>query len=227
MIKINDTFRSAYADSNALWKVIKKKSSDVYLCEIVNEPVEYDGKVFDGDYAGTQKVFLAQEVERSINFERVFDKIRQNHDEYYDSLVEGQIVHYHNGFGEYVRCRINQDKKLVAFALVGNWRIHDLPKRLADGKIHLSYYCKMIMNQEPFKPNASNIFEFPGFSDKNNFSPINAPEVDISIPEQTEEEKQISNLWITVNEIQREISDNTIRDPKIILRRIKEIISRS
>jgi hypothetical protein len=225
MIKINDTFRSAYADSNALWKVIKKKSGDVYLCEIVNEPVEYDGKVFDGDYAGTQKVFLAQEVERSINFERVFDKIRQNHDEYYDSLVEGQIVHYHNGFGEYVRCRVNQDNKLVPFALVGNWRSHDLPKYLPDGTVYLPYRCKQIASQTPFKPNASNIFEYPEFSDKNKFDPTNAPEVNISVPEQTDEEKRVSNLWLTVKEIQKEISENN--DPGIILGKIKQIVSRS
>ena len=225
MIKINDTFRSSYADSNALWKVIKKKSRDVYLCEIANETFEYDGKVFNGDYAGIQKVFLAEEINRAINFKKVFEKIKQNCDNYYDSLTEGQIVHYHNGFGEYVRCKVNQDKQLVPFALVGRWRAHDLPKRLADGTVHLSYQCKQILNQKPFKPNASNIFEYPEFSDKNNFSPIDAPEVDISIPDQTEKEKQIGNLWTTVFEIQKEISDN--RDPKIILGRIKEIISRS
>jgi hypothetical protein len=227
MIKINETFRSTYADSNALWKVIEKKSNDVYLCEIVNETFEYDGKIFNGDYAGIQKVFLAEEVKRAVDFQKASEKIKQNCDNYYDSLTEGQIVHYHNGFGEYVRCRVNQDKKLVPFALVGRWRTYDLPKRLADGTVHLSHQCKQILNQTPFKPHASNIFEYSEFSDKNNFSPIDAPEVDISIPEQTEEEKQIANLWTTVNEIQKEISDNTIRDPKIILGRIKEIISRS
>ena len=227
MIKINETFRSTYADSNALWKVIKKKSSDVYLCEIVNEIFEYDGKVFNGDYAGIQKVFLAEEINRAVNFKKASEKIKQSCDNYYDSLTEGQIVHYHNGFGEYIRCKVNQDKELIPFALVGRWRAYDLPKRLADGTVHLSYYCNQILNQKPFKPHASNIFEYPEFSDKNNFSPINAPEVDVSIPEQTEEEKQISNLWTTVSEIQKEISDNISRDPKIILGRIKEIISRS
>jgi hypothetical protein len=227
MIKINDTFRSTYADSNALWKVIKKKSSDVYLCEIVNETFECNGKVFSGDYAGVQKVFLSEEINRAVNFKKASEKIKQNCDNYYESLTEGQIVHYHNGFGEYVRCKVNQDKQLVPFALVGRWRTYDLPKRLADGTVQLSYQCKQILNQTPFKPNALNIFEYSEFSDKNNFSPINAPEVDISIPEQTEEEKQISNLWTTVSEIQKEISDNISRDPKIILGRIKEIISRS
>lgn len=151
MIKINDTFRSTYADSNALWKVIKKKSSDVYLCEIANETFEYNGKVFNGDYAGTQKVFLAEEINRAVNFQKVSEEIKQDCDNYYDSLTEGQIVHYHNGFGEYVRCKVNQDKGLVPFALVGNWRSHDLPKRLADGTVHLPYYCKKIINKEPFK----------------------------------------------------------------------------
>jgi hypothetical protein len=225
MININSTFRSAYADSNALWKVIEKKSEDVYLCEIVNEPVEYDGKVFDGDYAGTQKVFLSQEIERSIDFKKAIDKIKRDCDDYYDSLSEGQIVHYHNGFGEYVRCKINEDKKLVPFALVGNWRSYDLPKRLSDGTVNIPHHCKQILNQKPFKPSSSNIFEYPGFSNKNNFSPINSPEVNINIPEQTEEEKQTSSLWTTVNEIQKEISDNINRDPNVILSKIKEIVS--
>jgi hypothetical protein len=63
------TFRSSYADSNALWRVIEKKSKDCFLCEIVNEVFELEGKTYNGDYAGVQKAFLKSEIQQAVGWQ--------------------------------------------------------------------------------------------------------------------------------------------------------------
>lgn len=227
MIKIGDTFRSGYADSNALWKVLKKKSTDVYLCEIVNETFEYEGKTFNGDYAGVQKVFLSREIEQSINRKNIFEEISEKCDSFYDALKVGDIVHYHDGFNKFVRCRVNENKELVPFSLVGEWRDYELPRRGVDGEIILSYYCKKIVNKEPFKPNATNIYEYPNFSRKNQ-DPNNFVEIDIKIPEQTKEEKHKSDIWVNLKQIQEEIQQGFVqsKDPETILNKVKNMVSK-
>lgn len=220
MINIGDNFRCAYADGNCLWTVLKKKAKDVYLCEIVNEPFEYDGKILDSDYAGIQKVFLKKEIEFSLQRSAAIKSNQEEHDKFYKNLEIGSTVHYHNGFGNFVKCKVNKDHKLVPFALVGGWRDYELPHRSIDGEVIYPYMCKLIINKESFKPNASNIYEFNHFSRKN-LDPTNLPEVSIEAPVQTEEEKNNIHLWTTIKDIQKEISGT---DPKLILSNIKKIL---
>lgn len=198
------TFRSTYADSNALWRVVKKKSKDCYLCEIVNEPVEFEGKVLDGDYAGVQKVFMDHEIQNALGMQDFWNKIHNDHDAFYDSLRIGQIVHYHNGFGTFVRCEVSVDKQLKPLALVGNWRSHDLPRRLATGEIEGGYWYKRIVDKELSKPNATNIWEFYRNADPKripagmNCDPTSMKPIDLQVPEMTEEQKHVAELWNTV-----------------------------
>lgn len=115
-------------------------------------------------------------------------------------------------------------------ALVGEWRDHELPKRMFDGTVNVPYNCKKIINKEPFKPNALNIYEHPDFSNKNNKKdPRDLPEVNINVPDQTDDEKQTSKLWFSVKEIQEEISKgyNQASDPRTILEKIKVIASKN
>lgn len=60
-------FRSVYADSNALWRVVEKKGKDCYLCRIENEPIEINGITYSGDYAGVEKVFMRDEIKRHLH----------------------------------------------------------------------------------------------------------------------------------------------------------------
>jgi len=94
--------------------------------------------------------------------------------------AEGTIVHYDNGFGDYVRGKIvthEGEKQMLPIALVGNWKSHDLVNRNTDGSLRYGYHAKRVINGEPFRPNASNMVEFPGHSlrgggDPRKMSPI-------------------------------------------------------
>lgn len=212
------TFRATYADSNALWRVIRSQGKGTYLCEIVAEPIEIDGHVYSGDYVGVQKAFLRTEVLHSLNMQQFWNDIHDDCDKFYDSLRPGQIVHYHNGFGCYVRCEVvlEDQIKLKQIALVGDWQDYDLPKRLPDGEILYSYHAEKVMNQELFRPNATNLWEFkPEGEDPSKF-----PVIDLSVPDMTPEQKELADLWSCVNAI-RKFLDEHPNDPRSILESIR------
>ena len=58
-------FRAYYADSNPLWVVVEKRGRGprgVWLCEVVNEPEEINGEMYDSDYLGRQDVFTTEDI---------------------------------------------------------------------------------------------------------------------------------------------------------------------
>ncbi len=84
----------------------------------------------------------------------------------YDEMQPGQIVHYHNAFGEFVRCEVvvapddeacvhaeKGETCLKPIALVGKWRAHDLR--------HDSYHATSVREGRLFKPNGTCIYENP------------------------------------------------------------------
>ena len=162
-------FRTLHADSNALWEVKKSRGAGVFTCEIVNEPFEHDGKMYDSDWVGTVKVFAREEIERAIAFEKWQRELHDEHKRYYESLELGQIVHYHHSFGQFIRCEVviatkivekldhpsieRGDKCLQAQALVGDWRSHDLHRN--------SYHVRGVRRGRKLKPNAGHIYENP------------------------------------------------------------------
>lgn len=218
-------FRSTYADSNALWLVTGKKGKDCYLCQIQNEPIEINGKTYDGDYAGTEKVFMRDEILKALHWENYFDQIHDDCAAFYNSLRQGQIVHYHNGFGNFVRCEVTQDKKLKPLALVGSWKNHDLSKRLVTGEIVDGYWCSKIKEAELMNPNATNIWEF--YEDqpdslKRHGDPTTMQPINLDPPEMTSEQQQVAKLWQTVNKI-RNLTENE-QDPQTIINRVVEFV---
>jgi hypothetical protein len=221
------TFRSTYADANALWRVIGKKGKDCYLCQIQNEPVEIDGTVYSGDYAGIQKVFMRSEIHRSLQWKNFFDKARDDSNKFYDSLQIGQTVHYHDGFGAYIRCEVVGGQKLKPVALVGNWREYDLPTRRSTGEIIETYWSEKLKQGELFEPNASNIWEFYQNDEtnpahipvnmRNGNDPTTMDAINLDLPETTAEEKRVADLWRTVEGLRELVGHTTLSDPQQII----------
>ena len=80
-VKKGMQFRSVLADGLALW-VVKRSLGGAWLCEVVDEPYEIDGKVYEGDYTGTEKSFLSREILASANYEAIFKGISNDHDRF-------------------------------------------------------------------------------------------------------------------------------------------------
>jgi len=181
-------FRSVIADANVLWEVKRTIRSGVYECEAVNEPIEYKGQMLDSDYAGHIKRFMREDIEHSLRMAEFFEKSQREHEDFYTSLGDHQVVHYHHSGGAFIRCYAvtagprheldhecveEGERALEIVALVGEWRSYDLRP---DG-----YHIKRVGRL--FKPNASCIWENPKApcrkrgGDPRFMKPVELPEV--------------------------------------------------
>jgi hypothetical protein len=217
-VKIGTTFRYTHADSNPLWKVVASKGRGCWVAEIVNEPVEIDGKLIDSDWVGHTKVFGNEEIASAVKSDNFWKQSRDSHAGFYASLKVGQIVHYCNGFEDYVRCEVvNVDGKnlLKPIGLVGKWGTHNLPSRNPDGSIYYSYHAGMIVKGSTFEPNYSNIVESPSHRARPGYSAsevVVLPVIDISVPEMTPGKKKVADALALRSKIQTVL--DTVNDPK-------------
>jgi len=165
-------FRSAIADTMALFEVTGRQGRGAWRCVVVNEPWEMDGKTYPSDYAGTTRVFLTEEIVRHVAWEQYAKKCRDAHEAYYASLTVGQIVHYMNTRKEFVRCEVvEKDGKhvLKAIALVGDW-------------YDIGYQEKKIRSGETFTPNYTCIYESPACNrERCAIDPTTAEPIDIGL----------------------------------------------
>jgi hypothetical protein len=232
-VKKGMQFRSTLADGNPLW-VVKRSLGGAWLCEVVDEPYEIDGKVYESDYTGAEKSFLSREILAANAYEAIFKSISNDHDRFYASLDEGDIVHYNNGFKNFVRCEVvfdadEQKNQLQPIALVGEWSNHDLPKRRANGEVYNGYYAQKIIDGETFEPNVTCIFEAgtKGFvnDNRNHGDPRSLPPVDLSVPAMTEEEEQEAVRCQLIGRVQEIISEHG--NTQEIINRISSMLSDS
>jgi len=181
-------FRSVIADCNALWEVKGSRGRGVFECEVVNEPWEHEGQTYDGDFAGRVGVFTREHIEAALAMEEFWQRSHDEHEEFYASLGDHQVVHYHDGFGQYIRCHAvtatedvpgmagikKGDRCLREVALVGAWRAHNLNPG--------DHHVRGVLEGRLFKPNASNIWENPKASvrdrhpDPRYLKPIDLPQ---------------------------------------------------
>ena len=225
-------FRSAFADTNALWETKQSRGKGVWICEIVNEPIEINGTMYPGDYAGQQQPFTREQILAAVVRETMFDGLRDAHDDFYASLTPGQIVHYRNSTRDYVRCEVVEhegENKLLPIALVGNWNRPAI--RQPDGSIYYDYNAAKVLrvpfgnsdNVYPvFTPSYSCIYE----SNPRDLDPRKLDPVDLSVPPLTETEKVEAGKWQKVNEIKKFLQGNE-RNPQRILDILEEMMEQT
>lgn len=96
----------------------------------------------------------AEKAEMANRFKGIFENYRSPSEEcekFYDGLNEGDVVHYHWCFNRFIRCRVNKDKELVPFALVGEWKVYEPMDRYRD-----------ILGDKTFRPNTKDVCEAVG-----------------------------------------------------------------
>jgi len=185
--------------------------------------------MYDCDYAGTQQAFLTGQIKGAAEMEKMWQGLHDKHADFYENLTTGQIIHYHQGFGCWVRCQVVVDRVSVdegenvlqPIALVGSWRDHDMPRRAEDGEIYLGHYPNMIKDQETFTPNASNLWE-AGCKGRTNEDPTTLEPVDLTVPDMTPEQEAIAKAWQKVEAL-RELFDGD--DPNVILESVRKAVA--
>jgi hypothetical protein len=164
-IQIGTTFLSAYADGNCLWEVIAI-DGEYATCQI---------DLGDLDYGGTVKAFLVDEIQRILAFSDSWNNLFDENDARWDATEIGDVLHYHNAFGAFVRGVVGLtpegDKGLVPTDLVsvarkGNddgswgWKPYDLVTWMADGTISEGYHVRKINEGTAWRPGVGTIFEW-------------------------------------------------------------------
>ena len=163
---------------------------------------------------------MTSEIQQSLAMVSMFAGFQTEHANFYESLSPGDIVHYCNGFGQYVRCEVvrqDMQNKLMPIALVGDWRPHDLPLRQRDGEIYLNHYPQMIEDRKLFDPNASNIWEHR----QDGPDPRQMKPLDLSVPDMTADEKKVAAKWAKIKAVQKVVQEAHSGDPDDILAKIR------
>lgn len=188
------TFPYHHADSNPLWRVVKKRGGDTWECVVTDD---------SPDYAGTRKVFGGEEIRRAVASAAMWDDMANDHVSWWQSRKIGETVHYDNGFGQYVRGRIVWEvteqapeghNVMVPEALVGNWRSHDLPHYNAAGYLVESYHVRQIRDGKTMQPNYSNMVEARGVRPGKGEDPRGREAIDLTPPAITDEQTEAGRL---------------------------------
>ena len=208
-------FHAVIADSNPEWEVTGKGGRGIWRAKCLGE-----------DYRGEVRAFTEAQIRQSLGMARAFAKNDDENGAFYAGLKLGATVHYHNSFGQFIRCEVvmgttvhdkSMHKCLKPVALVGDWAKFDLPRRMPDGTINYGYQADKIRNGDCFEPNYGCIFE-SGRPGGRHFEvdPSKLPALDLSVPEMSDEKAAEAKLWTAVKEAQAALTseDNYNRGPR-------------
>lgn len=198
-------FRSVYADSNALWRVVKSRGEGIWECRIDDS---------EPDWAGKMKLFSTEEIEQALRAALHYQGLVRGQTDFWASQELGTMLHYHDSFGRYVRGRVvdgldNQGRRarvLKPFALVGAWGVGDLPRWHDSGFASKGgYHVRKIAEGETFQPSPGSVWESPTFSGPmgpaSRIDPTVLEPIDLSLPEPTPTQARAAKLLGVVNEV--------------------------
>lgn len=179
------SFNDVVADASLKF-VVAGKEGKLYKCVCEDE-----------DYGPVTRYYTREDVLSRASWDSIFDDLAKQRDNFWDSQEVGTVLHYHNGFGQFVRgevVEIDGEKRLMPKALVGAWSKSDLPSRTSTGEIHYPYHAKKIIEQNDegaWQPSDGCVYESPSFSPpaRNAADPRTLPEIDLTLPEMTTQEQ--------------------------------------
>jgi len=211
---VGTEFRSSYADSNPLWKVIRSRGRGVYLCRVIDSY----------DYLGVEEVFTKEKILAILDWDERTNSRDFQKDEWYETLQPGEIIHYDNGFRQFVRCRVvrmDGQNRLMPIGLVdnGQWDTHDLPNRRETGEIYYPYHANKIREQnreDAWQPDFHCCFECPGYT-KSDQDPSEMPLIDLELPEMTEEQEEEAKLHRLAYKIVDVINNKGVQNAEDLL----------
>ncbi len=140
--------------------------------------------------SGMSKASVVKLIAAEDNFAKLF---HGNRDDFWASQEVGNVLHYHNSFGAFVRGVVVENDgqmELKPTALVGNWGNHDLPRRYADGRIHLGYHAGQIAEGASWQPSDGCVYESSTYSESyaRYGDPRVLEEINLTIPEMSDDE---------------------------------------
>ncbi len=154
--------------------------------------------------------------------EGMAELFKQKEPNFIEAQADGTIVHYCNGFGQFVRCEVvnqpptdwhgDEDEKptksLKPIALVGKWSKHDLPHYGIDGHISEGTYVGYIREGKLIYVNPSNLYESPDHSKRNDEGdPRKMKPIDLTLPPPTPEQAAQFAAWQAIGAVHAAMAD--------------------
>jgi len=213
---VGKTFYETVADARVCYQVVAEAANGIYRCVSKDE-----------DYGGTVLKSKAQ-LQLILKHEKMLKAIDKESEEYVESLNVGDVVHYHDGFNIFFRCEVVDSDKLwfgrkialKQLALVGTVRDFDLP-RVMNGEVYIPHMSRGILEGHTFTPHPSNIYEKNPDHFREN--PYELSEVEIVIPELTEEDKRISQIGEAFTEARELMNKPSEENLKAVLEILNEV----
>lgn len=155
---------------------------------------------------GMTKASVLKLMGANDRLDNYFEGLDNQKKSFWDSRVVGEIIHYHNSFGQFIRGEVvivNNVPELKPTALVGKWRESDLPRRARDGTVMHGYHVKQIINGESWQPSDSCVYESPTYSDsyKSYGDPRAMPAINLDLPELEADEIRRINREVLIKEV--------------------------
>lgn len=186
-------FQHVYADSNSTWRVTRNMGRGIWEAVIDNPPWTHDGRTFEGEYNGHTDVFRSRDILASVEFSERWAALANEGSDWWETVREGDVLHYCNGFQQFVRCIAvtmteantepgtsgRQDVGMIGMlpvALVGEvrdkaepgkqgWHRSDIAIRRPDGRVDFGYHARKVINSTgAWRPSTSCIYEAPQVS---------------------------------------------------------------
>ncbi len=236
VVAIGTTFRAAHADANVLWECKAPSGKNAWICVSVDEKIVIGDKEYPSDYAGIEKAFSVADIKGRLAYEKMWQAEFQRNDDFYNSLEFGAIVHYDNGFANFVRCKVaigevefanrGIEKVLFPIALVGKWHKNDLPHRMANGEIDYSHCAKSVIERRAMRPNFTCIWESSAFGGRSRSTdPRGMKPISLEVPPMTPEQEHEARLWQELAKIRKLAGGDG--NPTQLLTIIKGIVDKS
>lgn len=226
MVSPGQRFSATYADGLVTWTVQHKVGNGYWECSMQSPDW---GSVTQAFHEAVIKSIIVQERQQ-VNSNCAIMR-------WVETLDIGAIVHYHDGFNNYVRCEVVKapfdpdcdtwgGKALKKLALVGNWR-QPLVKRLDDGTIYEDYHVRTL--GEVFRPHGSNVWEYPYAPCHKNPDPRQLEPLSTEVPAATNEQVLQLIMRVAADEVQEALSARTLSTElltemsKRLLRAVEEV----
>ena len=223
-VVVGAMLRFPVADGYAHYVVTKERPLTV-------QHVPYlDGyQISNAHIRGLKKQDVLLQIQRDKALKRIFD----TRSEYLSNLKIGQIIHYHDGFNQFVRCKVvNVDGQnlLQPIALVGEWNVSALVYRYRTGEVNYEYHAKHVVNGTgAWRPSDTCIFEAPGFVRANTTDPRQLDPVSLEVPALSSEAEEEARLWVLVEQAREALSksyeNNAQISPLTMINSAKEILA--
>ncbi len=152
------------------------------------------------------------------------------------SLKKGQHIHYHNGFGSYVRYLVTRvtptSVAIKPVALIGNWDTRDIGQRTRTGEVMRGYHAKEVIAGREIDamlsmPHERNIYEAKTFNRlHNDIDPRKLEPIPLELHDLTPDEAEKARLWKKVEQVVSllQLED---KDPKEALKAARIVIERA